>query len=289
MVASLIDDYQSNGFAAPIEVMSPDDAGGYAGRLESLASRYADELAVHRYLRYDPHYVLPLADELMRHPAMLSIASSLLGADLMVSNTNFFLKEPSSTDFVSWHQDLHYVGFDGQDYLTVWLALTPATVENGCMRYLPGSHLHRLSHRDTFDPQNMLTRGQVVEPAVDEAHAVDVLLDAGQATVHHGQLCHASHPNRSAGRRIGFSVRYIAPHMRQVESPRDYGVLVSGEDRYGRFERPVPPSTDFAASALTQYESIMADRRRILYHGTDAAQAAAPRLPGLEAHSNQSV
>ena len=126
----------------------------------------------------------------------------------------------------------------------------------------------------------MLTRGQVVEPAVDESQTVNVVLRAGQATLHHGRMCHASSPNRSSERRLGFSVRYIAPHMQQTVGVRDYGVLVQGEDRFGHFESPPPPKEDFEPERLALYEQAQDRRKRILYQGTDAKQAQANRVPG---------
>ena len=77
MHIELMNDYQRDGYLFPLDVMSPEEAGDYRRRLESLEARYADDLPVDRYIRYDPHYVLPLADELMRHPGMLAIAEAL--------------------------------------------------------------------------------------------------------------------------------------------------------------------------------------------------------------------
>ena len=117
--------YHETGFVFPLEVMSEEQAADYRHRIESIEARHAASLTVERYIRYDPHYVLPVADELARHPRMLAIAEAVLGPDLLVSNTNIFLKEAHTADFVSWHQDIYYVGLDGLDYLTVWLAITP--------------------------------------------------------------------------------------------------------------------------------------------------------------------
>ena len=59
------------------------------------------------------------------------------------------------------------------------------------------------------------------------------------------RIAHASHPNRSADRRIGMAIRYIPPHVTQTLADWDSAALVRGEDRYGRFEHEPEPARDF--------------------------------------------
>ena len=116
-------------------------------------------------------------------------------------------KEARNPSYVSWHQDLTYWGLDCDDLVTVWVALSPASEESGCMRVLPGSHRQELlPHEDIYDPDNMLTRGQEISIHVDEQAAVAMALEAGQMSLHNVRLAHASGPNRSGDRRIGVSL-----------------------------------------------------------------------------------
>ena len=88
--------------------------------------------------------------------------------------------------------------------MTAWVALSPATIESGCMRFVAGSHKQPIvPHFDTHAEQNLLTRGQEIEVEVEEADATDVVLRPGQVSLHHGHLFHASNPNDSDDRRIG--------------------------------------------------------------------------------------
>ncbi len=249
-------DFQTQGYAFPIDILSP---------REAREARAAFETAEHRATRDDEKrealgrhcsWVLPFADALMRHPAVLDAVTAVLGPNLLVWGSEFFVKEPGTPDFVSWHQDLHYWGLAADEEVTVWLALSPATPESGCMRFLPGSHTQRVAHRDTFAKDNMLSRGQEVDVEVDDLQAVDVVLQPGQASLHHGRLFHASHPNRSADRRIGFAVRYITPQMRQSDGSRAGVSLVKGADTHGHFELVPSPKAEFA-------EHDMARRRRL--------------------------
>jgi ectoine hydroxylase-related dioxygenase (phytanoyl-CoA dioxygenase family) len=189
----------------------------------------------------------------------------------MVWSAGFFIKEASSKSYVSWHQDLNYCGLDGEDEVTAWFTLTPATIENGCMRFVPGSHRRKdVPHVDSFAKDNLLTRGQEIAVEVDEASAVNVLLRAGQCSLHHGHIFHASGPNATNQRRIALAIRYVAPSMKQVSGDKLLVSLVKGRDDYGHFEHMPPPAgrlrdVDFEY-ALRNTEM----KKAILYRGVKA-------------------
>jgi hypothetical protein len=144
------------------------------------------------------------------------------------------VKEPLTESFVSWHQDLRYWGLDSDAEVSAWVALSPVTEANGCMRFVPGSHTGELlPHSDTFAGDNFLTRGQEAAVEIEEEDTVLVPLEPGQASFHHGKLLHASGPNRSDERRIGFAINYISTSVRQTVAHEDFAMLVRGEDRYG--------------------------------------------------------
>ena len=157
------------------------------------------------------------------------------------------VKEPQTTAFISWHQDLTYWGYDDASEVTAWVALSPATSESGCMRFVPGSHRTLVEHRDTFDESNMLSRGQEVAVEVDEADAVEAALRPGEMSLHHGHLFHASNRNTSTDRRIGLALRFVTPAMKQVSGRKTFAHLVAGEDRYGHFEL-LPRATEVMAA-----------------------------------------
>jgi ectoine hydroxylase-related dioxygenase (phytanoyl-CoA dioxygenase family) len=219
-------------------------------------------------LRSYPAQLLPSFSGLIRHPRLIEAVSQIIGPDLLVWSCGFFIKEPESRSYVSWHQDLNYWGLDGDREVTAWFALTPATVENGCMRFVPGSHRRKdVPHVDSFAPDNLLTRGQEIAVEVDEASAVDVLLRAGQASFHHGHMFHASTPNRTSSRRLGVAIRYVAPSMKQVSGDRLLVSHVSGEDRYGHFEIMPPPAGRLLAEDFGRARRNADMKHGILYQG----------------------
>ena len=150
------------------------------------------------------HLLFKWVDDVMRDEKILDTIEDLIGPDILCWNTLFCTKEPHRESFVSWHQDLNYCGLDTDELVTVWLAISSATTESGCMSVLPGSHKGELMpHRDEYQRDNMLTRGQEIAVEVDESETVAVPLEPGEASLHNGRLAHASAPNRSSERRIG--------------------------------------------------------------------------------------
>jgi hypothetical protein len=138
------------------------------------------------------------------------------------------------------------------------------------MQFIPGSHRQDIvPHTDKFAAGNLLTRGQELAVEVNEDDAVDVVLQPGQASLHHGHLFHASGPNSTNDRRIGAAIRYIAPSMRARSGPETEVSLVAGEDRFGHFTLIDPPTERLAEH---DFEAIIADaarRETILFEGAE--------------------
>lgn len=258
--------YERDGFVSPVPVMSREEAAVLRASLETAESLATDR--DERSLLYGyANMVVPEMDALMRDPRILDPVSAILGPDLLLWGANFFIKEPGTGDYVSWHQDLNYWGLDGEHEVTAWVALSDATVESGAMRFIPGSHRSRVEHEDTFAKGNLLSRGQEIAVAVDEDAAQDIVLEAGEMSLHHGLMFHSSAPNRSTDRRIGLALRYISPEMRQVAGPRDYAHLVRGADRYDHFEQTPRPTRCLDPVDLEFARKIRADKEQFLYRG----------------------
>ncbi|MDH3665019.1 MAG: phytanoyl-CoA dioxygenase family protein [Alphaproteobacteria bacterium] len=263
--------YQDLGYVSPVPVLSHDEVASYRARLEAIEARGASEAG---YLRSKPHLLYTCFDELIRHPKILDAVEGVIGPNILCWSANFFTKEAKTTNFISWHQDLTYWGLDPADIVTAWVALSPATVESGCMRFVPGSHkMEIVPHRDTFAEDNMLSRGQEVQVEVDEDEAVDIVLQPGEMSLHHVKLIHGSFANHSDDRRIGFAIRYMPTHVRQIVGEKDSAVLVRGVDVEGNFEHEVPPSADLTKTSLAQYAAIMKRQEAVLFRGTGRGYA----------------
>ena len=264
-------EYDRNGFVFPLDILSEIEARTLRDDLEAAEAELADDPTALGRLRGYPARLLPSFDALVRHPRMIEAAASVLGPDVLVWGSGLFIKEANTPNFVSWHQDLTYWGLDRADETTLWVALSPATAESGCMRFIPGSHHERIMpHRDSFDADNLLTRGQEIEVEVDEAKAVDIILRPGQASMHHGHLFHASGPNRTGDRRIGAAIRYIAPRMRARSGPGTEVTLVAGEDHFGHFTLVPPPRGRLSEPDHAAVAADILRREQILFEGAEA-------------------
>lgn len=135
------------------------------------------------------------------------------------------------------------------------------------MRMVPGSHGEQLAHRDTFAANNLLSRGQEIEVEVDEARGVDVVLRAGEMSLHHVRMVHGSPANQSDDRRIGFAIRYIPTHIRQLEGT-DSATLVRGADHFHHFAHERRPKIDMDPEMLALHREIAERNAKILYRGT---------------------
>lgn len=262
--------FRRDGLLFPKRVISPQDAAGYLAELESYEAETGGP--VNGKFRYKCHLLFPWINTLMRDPVILDMVEDVLGPDIMVWTTHLYPKEPGDGRFISWHQDSAHWGLDSDDIVTVWIALTPVTQANGCMRMLPGSQVTgTVAHRDTWETKNILTRGQTIDEEIDEDRTVSVELQPGEASLHHLYMWHASHPNASDQRRVGVALRYITPKARQVRADRDFATLVRGEDRLGHFEPEPRPETTMQPAFVELHAEIANLQGAIYLKGTDKA------------------
>lgn len=268
----IAEQFFEDGYAFPIDILNADETLSYRTQLESLEARLGDSTLGNKAQLNYPHVIFSFANEIVRIPAILDVVERILGPDILVWGSTFFIKEPHTESYVSWHQDLRYWGLDDVNgQVSAWIALSPVTQANGCMRFVPGSHKgDMVEHNDTFDDANFLTRGQEADVAIDDASVINVPLEPGQASFHHGKLLHASAPNRSGERRIGLAIQYIAPHVRQVVADEDFCMLVRGQDRYNHFHHVPQPARDLSEDAMSWHNRILTAQNTALYDGVKA-------------------
>ena len=274
-----VNKYLRDGFLFPLQAMKPDQARNYRMRLEALEAQYAENgprRDFGQYLRVNAHLVMPMAVELARNPLILDAVESIIGPNLLIWSVEFFIKEAKSDKIVSWHQDMTYWGLgedvsgDTEHLASAWIALSPATVESGCMKFVAGSHKKEIQpHNDTFGDDNLLSRGQEIAVEVRPDEEVPIELQPGEFSIHHGRMFHFSGPNRSNDRRIGCVIRYVTPEIRQLVGPRDYAMLMRGMDARQNWITVAPPLADFETHALDLYEKVLADQSIALTEGAD--------------------
>ena len=269
-----IDQYQRDGFLFPLDCLTPDEVRYYRGRLEAFEREQGDTFGkLPNLVRSKSHLLFTWMDKLVRHPKVLDAVESLIGPDILIYHLTSWLKEPGDPAHVSWHQDGTYFGLEPYEQITAWIALTDSTPEMGCIKIIPGSQaIGQRPHKDTSVPGNLLSRGQTIDHPLDYTRYVMMPMRAGQVSLHHTHIVHASDRNRTNERRIGIGVSYIPPRCRLVNDARVSAALVRGRDAYGHFDLEPRPKGDFDpaskaahAAAVDQFfesNRLLAARRR---------------------------
>ena len=224
-----IEQYHDEGFISPIRVISEQEALSIKDELEQVEKEFPEE--INSESRNNLHLSFAFLDALAHNKIIVDAIEDLIGPDISLWASVMFIKEPSSKQYVSWHQDATYMGLDSLDFPTPWIALSPSNIETGCMTMIAGSHKTKIqNHEDTFAENNILTRGQVIKD-VDESMAVDLILQPGEMSIHHGAVIHGSQPNNSNQRRIGFSLQsYMPNNVKQIVG-RNFWTHVRGQKR----------------------------------------------------------
>ncbi|MFI1286589.1 phytanoyl-CoA dioxygenase family protein [Streptomyces sp. NPDC020858] len=228
------------------------------------------------------HLMAAWADRLVRHPALLSIAESLLGPDILVWGSQIFVKRPGGTTELAWHQDALTYDLDSDGQLAafrVWLALTPTSVENGTMCFAAGTHHHGiLTHHRQPGLRGMMRGDEAVFHEAEFAKH-DVALDPGQCSLHNMLVVHGLGLNRTAETRVAFAIDYLATSVHPADGI-DSALLVQGQDRHGNFVLEKSPRDDLGDDAMAvcseavrirmlRLQAAEAERRKagILTHG----------------------
>ncbi|MEM6588310.1 MAG: phytanoyl-CoA dioxygenase family protein [Pseudomonadota bacterium] len=270
--------YRDEGYLRPIPVFSAQEAGRLRNDLENLEKTWLTADLPHplnTYKRVNSHCVIPMAHRIAADARVLDVIEGILGPDILIWSVEFFIKEPQTKSIVTMHQDLTYWGFGAVDQLlTAWIALSPATTASGCMNFVKGSHKNPiLPHEDTYDKNNLLSRGQEIKVDVAEKDRVPAELQPGQMSLHHGLMIHGSGPNVTDDRRIAVAIRYCTPQIAQQVASKDYAILARGADRTGNFINFAPPTDPFTPASLALYDEIRDAQTAALMDGaTDKGQ-----------------
>lgn len=166
-----------------------------------------------------------LFKEYARHPKIFDVVHSLLGPNIKIYVDQTLCKPPRLGSAKPPHQDSAYwTSIDPPNLVICWMALDDATEENGCMRFIPGSHkLGVVEHKRLED-------FRVEDEKVDYASEVCVPLKAGGCSFHHSLAMHRTDANRSDDRRIGLTVAYMSAESKYIgEAPQPEYELVTGQ------------------------------------------------------------
>jgi ectoine hydroxylase-related dioxygenase (phytanoyl-CoA dioxygenase family) len=146
-----------------------------------------------------------------------SLVSSILGDDIDVFQSMFILKNPGAWG-QPWHQDSYYFNFDQQPQVGLWLAISEATLDNGCLSVLPGSHTNAVLEH-VPDLREGANQGYLEILGVDEGSAIPVLMSPGDLLVFNSFLLHRSVDNCGGARRSAMVYHYGRADSVNLASP----------------------------------------------------------------------
>ena len=148
--------------------------------------------------------------DLAADPAILDLVEHAIGPDIILWGAHLFCKPVKTGMEVPMHQDGEYWPIRPLATCSVWVALDDVTKENGCMRFIPGSHRTRTSYSHARQERDdVVINMEIDAETYSEADAVDIELEAGQMSLHDIYLIHGSNANRSNRRRAGLALRYM--------------------------------------------------------------------------------
>ena len=163
---------------------------------------------------------------------MPSVGRYFLGDDIFLKFSSCFVKPARTGSATPWHQD-NGLWRDGEtEPFNFWMALDPATTENGCLQFIPGSHKQdifpHILYADSIHGE--LPRERVRQMIADSG-VEHCELDSGDVVCWHSSICHYSPPNPSPNSRIAIAGVYSTPQItRQRRFPQPYyWILRNGE------------------------------------------------------------
>ena len=250
--AEQLADYEELGFLHSIPILSDTEIQYYRGEIEKTCQAIGNQVtrinAAHLFFRW--------AWQLSTHPRVLDCMEQLLGANVLLKSTRLFYKHGQSASFVGWHQDGITERLEDARVPGVWIGITAATVENGCLRVVPRSHrLGLVPHAFRPHADNLTAEGITAQAEIESPH--DIVMRPGEMSLHHPLVLHASNPNRSTEPRIGFTATYSTPVLTSSRTPVAWVRGDGPRDCFEVMDEPPQFSMEDAVAAYRAHDEKM--------------------------------
>ncbi len=188
-----------------------------------------------------PHFEDPWLFRYLADERVLDVIEDFIGPDIVLWSSHFIAKPRGDGRAVPWHTDGAYWHnrLTPMEVITLWLAVDPSIVANGCMRVLPGTHTSFRAAIDAYQPvdrKDNVFHARIPPELIDESQAVDLELARGECHFHDAWTIHGSNPNHSTLRRCGYTMRYMPAHvvLHREGWNKDHRIyLLRGKDRTG--------------------------------------------------------
>jgi phytanoyl-CoA hydroxylase len=225
--------YEAAGWRIYRDVLDPGLIHEASQHIEWLTETHPElrpENFGHTLVADDPFWVRLVSDQ-----RLLSIAADFIGEDIALFASHYIAKPPGDGQPVLFHQDGSYWPLTPMKVVTLWLAVDDSDSENGCMRMLPGTHkgfgLHEMVDSEEDSVLGSRIPAEVIADLEDTA--LDLVLKAGDVSVHAAEIVHGSHANTSDRRRGGLTIRYIPTSVEIGPANQQACFLLQGEPTPG--------------------------------------------------------
>lgn len=221
-----VDQYKEQGYVKNLSVFSPKSVPELQSRFMDLLDGIPDNVDICRVNNW--HKANRWIYELSRSPAILDYVEAVQGPDFHLWAGTMFIKRPRDGKVVPFHKDAGYWPLEPRVNVTAWLAVFDTDSENGCMRFVPGSHRQgAIAHEDLPDSPDWSKTSaaeqangkyvlwqQVAPNSFTDDQVMDMDLRAGEMSLHDDDLIHGSNSNGSDRMRAGIVFRYIPTEVK---------------------------------------------------------------------------
>lgn len=236
--------YTNNGFVVVDELLSTRELETLRHRMTEIAAGRVPSFPMD-HIEFEPSSSVPRKinqcaqhDEIfMSHatnPRILDVVEALIGPDIKLFGSQCFMKPPGGVE-KPYHQDSAYFTIEPREIVTCWTALDDATIANGCLWVVPGSHKGELLDHDQPWQVGDRVDMQVRADQIDFSREIPNELAAGCCSFHHSMLLHRSGPNKTDQPRRGLAVHYMSSRSRWTDSSVEMPnyVLLRGKEYEG--------------------------------------------------------
>ena len=214
-----------------------------------------------------PHLLSEYLFRIATCEEILKEVKNVIGENVNIWSSAFFVKEPKSKKFVGFHQDSPYWQLSSNNVVTAWISFTESNANNGCVQFIENivqeSKIFPLDINDSYtnykkgnkttSDKDMISYKQDIpkKNLAMKKHYVE--LHSGEFSIHDITVIHGSNPNKSNKARIGFAVRYIDSDTYHLRDKDDRALNISGiRSKY--LKQDNPPNGEFTQANIDSYK-----------------------------------
>jgi 2-oxoglutarate-dependent dioxygenase len=155
--------------------------------------------------------------ELMKNPGILDLVSELVGEEVFLFRDQAFYKPPKFGGEIFMHQDNRYWHLSEPNAVIVWIAFNDATIENGCVHYIKGTHKEWIKHKQALSGNSVQ-----LEAIADKSKSFSLPIKKGGVNIHHCQIVHWSPQNLTNEGRLAYTIAYMGSGIKSDKYPGPY-------------------------------------------------------------------